>query len=231
MVTTAYYNGEVFNEIVSQIQSQFKNTNNEALLADLVEIFKTYIFEAWKSLFMHNFYLSTANGDSLDLWGHILGISRFFPGNVDGEDYNYFNFDRERFYQLIFYNPAQPEYNTLSDEGFRKILLLLLQKQYIKNNLQDVNDFLNEYFAEYGGIRIQDSLNMKNGFVWFLGVIPDYLRYYILFKDILPRAACVGQGVGQDVNRYFGFETNDLNYNLSYVGAFYNTNFIHPALI
>ena len=231
MLTEVYFNGDTFSDILSDIQSQFKNTNNEDLLRDLVEIFKVYIFGAWKSLFKDNFYLSTANGDSLDLWGYILGINRYFPKEATGEDYNYFNFDNKRFYQMIFYNPVTPEFDTLSDDSFREILLLLLQKQYISNNLQSVNNFLNDFFSQYGGIRLQDSTDMIGSYVWFLGLIPDYLVYYISFKDILPRAACLGQGVGQNFNRYFGFETGDVDYDVNYVGAFYNTNFIDVALI
>lgn len=231
MFNEAYFNGIGLKEVINDIQAQFRNTNNEALLDDLVKLFEMYIFNAWKSLFKDNFYLSTANGDSLDLWGYILGMSRFFPADSTSEEYNYFNFDYKRFDRLIFYSPSNPAYSTLSDDAFREILLLLLQKQYISNNLQSVNNFLNDFFSQYGGIRLQGSNDMISSYVWFLGLVPDYLVYYIFYKDILPRAACVGQGIGQNFNRYFGFETGDIDYDVNYVGAFYNTNFIDMALI
>ena len=226
-----YFSNEVFVGIVAQIQSQYKNTNNEYLLRDLVEIFRIFVFEAWKSLFFHNFYLSTANGDSLDLWGNILGLNRQFPSENVNKDYNYFNFDDKRFYNLIFYNPTQPEYASLDDESFRKLLLLLLQKQFIDNNLDSANEFLNRFFEEYGGITIQDSTNMESGFVWFLENVPAFLKYYLVNKDVLPRPACVGMGTGNNKNRYFGFATGDVLYDIQNVGAFNSTNFINAALI
>lgn len=225
------FSNEVFVNIILEIQAQYKNTNNEDLLRDLVEVFRLFIFEAWKSLFLHNFLLRSANGDALDLWGNILGLTREFPAEAVQKNYNYFNFDNKRFYQLIFYNPAQPEYAFLSDEPFRKLLLLLLQRQFIENDIEKVNAFLEEFFAEYGGVRVDDSTDMSRSFTWFLENIPAYMRYYLTNKDILPRPACVGMGVGNNRSRYFGFVTQDIEYNSKYVGAFNSTNFINVGLI
>ncbi len=225
------FSNGTFVRIVSEIQAQYKNTNNEDLIRDLVEVFRIFIFEAWKSLFLHNFFLATANGDALDLWGNILGLSREFPAEAIGKDYNYFNFDNKRFHQLIFYNPSAPEYAFLSDEGFRDLLLLLLQRQFIKNDTNSVNAFLDNFFAKYGGVNIEDSTDMSRSFTWFSENIPQFLRYYILYKDVLPRPACVDMGVGNNKNRYFGFETEDINYNAKCVGAFNATNFINVGLI
>lgn len=225
------FSNEIFVKIALEIQSQYKNTNNEDLLRDLIEVFRVFAFEAWKSLYMHNFLLRTANGDALDLWGEILGLTREFPAEAVSKNYNYFNFDNKRFHQLIFYNPSQPKCAFLSDEPFRKLLLLLLQRQFIKNDINEVNAFLDNFFAEYGGVNIEDSIDMSSSFTWFLDGIPNYMRYFIFYKDILPRPACVGMGVGNNKNRYFGFVTPDINYNVRYVGAFNATNFINVAFI
>lgn len=225
------FSNQVFKNIILDIQAQYKNTNNEDLLRDLVNVFRVFAFEAWKSLYMHNFLLRTANGDALNLWGNILGLSREFPAEASNKDYNYFNFDKKRFYQLIFYNPSKPEFAFLADDAFRKLLLLLLQRQFVENKINAINDFLNDSLAEYGGIRLEDSTDMSRSFTWFLESVPNFMRYYIFYKDVLPRPACVGFGIGNNRNRYFGFATPDIEYNVKYVGAFGGVNFINMAFI
>lgn len=119
----------------------------------------------------------------------------------------------------------------MADDAFRKLLLLLLQRQFVENQINAINDFLNDSLAEYGGIRLEDSTDMSRSFTWFLEGVPNFMRYYIFYKDVLPRPACVGFGVGNNRNRYFGFATPDIEYNAKYVGAFDGVNFINMAFI
>lgn len=214
-----------YDKILEEIQAQYINTNIKELLKGIIEIKKKYFLNAYFSLIKHNLSLSTAKGDSLDLWGVLLGTNRYIPGEPVGKDYNYFSFNDKTFFQLIFNNPNKPEYSALNDESFREMLLFLLQKFYIKPSIKDVNKFLDNFFQKYGGINIRDSKNMDFVVYYFNKNIPSWLDWFLKNGDILPRPAGVGSNFDIVDWGYFGFETEDEEYNIKNVRNFNNGNF------
>lgn len=215
-----------YQAISDDIQGQYTYSNVGEFARGILKVFEKHCGRAYNSLIYDNFSLSTANGDSLDLWGNILGLSRYIPSDPIGKDYNYFNFNNKQFVQLIFNNPLSPEYGTIDDTGFRELLLFLLQRQYVFPSPFNLNEFLSSFFGKYGGVYIEDSFDMSYQTVWFNETIPSWLSYKISVNDILPRPAGVGSKFGISYNRFFGFETDDDEFNEKYVGNFYGCNFI-----
>ena len=77
-----------FNDIIAQIQAQYRGSNVAELIKGIIEIKKKGVLRAYKSLIDDCLNLSTAKGDALDLWGYILGINRFVPrdSNQDAKE-------------------------------------------------------------------------------------------------------------------------------------------------
>ncbi|ENL6798470.1 DUF2612 domain-containing protein [Campylobacter jejuni] len=215
-----------YQDAINQIQAQYRETNIKELIEGIIEIKKKFVINAYISLIKDNISLSTAKGDSLDLWGYLLGTNRYIPTDPSEQGYNFFNFDKKRFFQLIFYNPLKPSYASLNDVDFRKMLLLLLQKQFIFPSVKKTNDFLSSFFSDYGGISIGDNTDMSFKVYYFKKQIPTWLSYFLEYRDILPRPAGVGYNFEVDENYYFGFETDNTEWNEKYLGNFYKTNFI-----
>lgn len=216
-----------YQDIANGIQGQYTYSNVGELARGILKVFEKHCGNAYNSIILDNFNLPSANGDSLDLWGNILGLSRYIPQDPVGKNYNYFNFNNKQFIQLIFNNPNAPEYGTLDDGAFRDMLLFLLQRQYVFPSPYNLNIFLTSFFDKYGGVYIQDSTDMSYQTVWFNENIPDWLSYILRTNDILPRPAGVGSKFGISYNRFFGFETDDDEFNQNYVGNFFGSNFIN----
>ncbi|HDZ5042730.1 TPA: DUF2612 domain-containing protein [Campylobacter jejuni] len=215
-----------YDDIINKIQSQYRHSNVNELIVGIIEIKKKYFINAYISLIRDNLCLATAKGDSLDLWGNLLGTNRYIPSDTDNKDYRYFNFDKKYFKQLIFYDPLRPEYASLRDEDFRLMLLLLMQRQFIFPSVKNSNEFLNSFFKKYGGMQIGDNTDMSFVVYYFKKEIPLWLSYFLQYRDILPRPAGVGYNFKTDENYYFGFETDNKEWNETYLGNFYHTNFI-----
>ncbi|WP_291952706.1 DUF2612 domain-containing protein [Campylobacter sp.] len=215
-----------YENILKQIQAQYCGTNIEELLKGIIEIKKKFFFNALLSLVNDNLFLWNAKGDCLDLWGVLLGINRYLPIKADSKNYNYFNFKDKNFDKLLFFNKNKPDYFRLDDFGFRKMLLFLLQKQFIFPSIKNTNNFLDKFFSDYGGLSISDTNDMSFITYYFSEEIPVWLNYFLTKRDVLPRPAGVGAIFKVESNYYFGFETDDEEWNETMLGNFYETNFV-----
>ena len=81
---------KAFDEILEQIQAQYRDTNIKELISGIIEIKRKYIYMAIKSLLNDNLSISTSKGIGLDLWGNLLHLSRYIPSDK-GDNYAYFN--------------------------------------------------------------------------------------------------------------------------------------------
>ena len=213
-----------FDDIIAQIQAQYKGSNVAKLIEGIIEIKKKGVLRAYKSLIDDCLNLSTAKGDALDLWGYILGINRYVPRDAtkaDG-DYNWWCFNQENFKELIFLQVRDHLYHRLEDDDFRNLLLLFLQRQYIFASPPEAQSLIDDYIGDkYGELNIWDTQKMSMQAEFSFNDYPEWMRWYILLKDIIPRPA----GVKVDIidlegDRYgFGFETDNKIYNRRYVGA------------
>lgn len=214
-----------FNDIIAQIQAQYKGSNVAKLIEGIIEIKKKGVLRAYKSLIDDCLNLSTARGDALDLWGYILGINRYVPreSNEDAkENFKQWNFNKSNFKHLIFLQVRDHLYHRLEDDDFRNLLLLFLQRQYIFASPPEAQSLIDDYIGDkYGELNIWDTQKMSMQAEFSFNDYPVWMRWYILLKDIIPRPA----GVKVDIidlegDRYgFGFETDNKIYNRRYVGA------------
>ena len=183
-----------FDDIIAQIQAQYKGSNVAKLIEGIIEIKKRGVLRAYKSLIDDCLNLSTAKGDALDLWGYILGINRYVPRDAtkaDG-DYNWWCFNQENFKELIFLQVRDHLYHRLEDDDFRNLLLLFLQRQYIFASPPEAQSLIDDYIGgKYGELNIRDTQKMSMQAEFSFNDYPVWMRWYILLKDIIPRPAGV----------------------------------------
>lgn len=213
-----------------EVQAQYRNTNIAKLIQGIADIKKTYLDNAQKSLVNDNLCITTAKDDGLDMWGRLLHFYRHIPTDPSTDSgINYFNFNDKNFRNLQFVNPNAPSYGRLTDEVYRKFLVLLYQGQFILNTIPNMNEFINEIFNDFDRIVVRDTLDMSYQVYVFNGDnFPIWLKWILDNYDVLPRPAGVGSKYieAQPVKR-FGFappDTTDPWY-FENIGAFDNTNF------
>lgn len=217
-----------FEQIIEQIQAQYRDTNISELIKGIMEIKRKYILGAMNSLVNDNLSISSAKGIGLDLWGNLLHLSRYIPSD-GGENYTYFNFNSKNFKTnggLIFYNENRPSYTGLDDVYYRQLLLIIYQSYFLNSSIPTLNQFTLESFADYGDVYVRDTTNMSYQVYIFNNKIPLWLNYMMSNYDILPRPAGVGSRIIERDIRRFGFGADKPFYKPRYnLFSFYKTNF------
>lgn len=197
-----------FEQIINEIQAQYRDTNIAELIKGIIEIKKKYILMAIHSLVNDNLSISTAKGIGLDLWGNLLHLSRFIPTEENGANYAYFNFNDKNFKTrggLIFYNRNKPNYGELDDIYYRQLLLIIYQSYFLNSSIPTLNQFTLESLADYGSVYVRDTTDMSYQIYIFNNKIPAWLNYMMANYDILPRPAGVGSKIIERDIRRFGF--------------------------
>lgn len=174
----------------SGIQAQYRDSNVNALIQKINEIHNKYCQRALKSLILDNISLSTAKGTGLDLWGVILSLSR---------------------YVLIEIKSEVATYYLIEDDDYRNLLMVLYQKQFINTDLPSINHFTQQILGKYGDIRVKDTYDMTYIIYEFNSEIPNWLKWSLNEKDILPRPAGVGVKINDASSniRVFGFAPSE----------------------
>jgi len=215
------------------VQAQYRGTNIEGMVRGVADIRKKYLGNAIRSLFEHNINITTAKEDGLDLWGYLLHFSRCIPQDTDPiADVNYFNFNEKNFRRMQFYNPLAPNYGRLTDDVFRRFLILLYQGMFVVNTIPNINKFINEALGNVGAdkIEVRDTFDMSyQTYVFYNnGTLPAWLKWILNNYDVLPRPAGVGATyIDRQPVRRFGFAPDGTTDQWYYdnIGAFGNTNF------
>lgn len=174
-----------YDDIISQVQAQYRDSNIKTLLQGIADIKKKYVLKALQSMILDNFSLNTAKGDGLDLWGFLLG-----------------------FYRYVLIDEVSGLYYSLKDDEFRTILMCIYQKSFINANIESVNTFANSVFSGISEVTIEDTSDMTYSLI-FNKRLPEWLNFCLQNRDILPRPACVGIKVQESVYNWFGFEPDD----------------------
>ena len=104
-----------------RIQSQYQNTNIEALLNGIKEIRINFIVKALESAITEVFNFETMSGDALDMWGRLLDFSRYVPISSEGEGFRNLSFYQRNFHLAKFFDTADIKYAELSDPSYRKV--------------------------------------------------------------------------------------------------------------
>lgn len=213
------------NEIISQIQAQYRDTNIKELLAGIAEIIEKYAFNCMNSLEKDGLNLATARGDFLDLWAYIFNFTRYVPRDISDLEGDYFNFRNKNFLKLLFFSKESARYVGLDDIALRPLLLFQAQTFYNFAGLKNVNDFSKSMLDEYVVVNsIKDTQKMSM-WLYFTKEPPAWLDFALKNFDILQRPAGVQLNIDRNDYRIIGFETNNADYNANELGSFWRSIF------
>ena len=161
------------------------------------------------SLDLTNFYnniwnVATAVGNGLNIWGQIVGVSRYLNTNTSG---TYFGFEEalsgtggsQPFNQAPFYiGQTSTTTYTLSDQQYRRLILVKAAANISNNTAPSINALLRTEFGTppygtndpYGQAWVIDNLNMT--FTYHLDFTPNAAQIAIITNSgVFPRPAGV----------------------------------------
>lgn len=216
----------LYNDI--RIQSQYQNTNIEALLNGIKEIRINFIVKALESAISEVFNLETMSGDALDMWGRLLDFSRYIPISSDSGAFKNFSFYQRNFHIAKFFNKEDTKYAELTDASYRSILQLLWRSRNVSSTLRNNSELAK--IALGADIITGDSMDMQFITYFFKDQIPLWLNNILTTYDILPRPAGVGSNYVSAFYRIFGFKTGSADYNREYLGNFFNAQFVRKDI-
>ena len=207
-----------------RIQSQYQNTNIEALLNGIKEIRINFIAKALESAVIEVFNFETMSGDALDMWGRLLDFSRYVPINIeDAGAFKNFSFYQRNFHLAKFFDKEDIKYVELTDASYRRVLQLLWRARNTASTLRNNSELAKQALGV--DIVTGDSMDMEFITYFFKEQIPGWLKKILAKYDILPRPAGVGSNYVSAFYRIFGFKTDSADYNREYLGNFFNAQF------
>lgn len=211
-----------------RIQHQYAGTNIEAFLRGVAQVRGLYKRQAVESFKNDVRNLKTAIGGALDLWGMLLGFSRYLPLNIDDPEAEYkkFSFWHKYFNRLQFGREDEDTYIRLPDPEYRFILLFLLQGRNTRMTIKSLNEFAQEAFSQIGmNCAVFDNFDMDNLSYVVDDIPPLWVTYTFKKYDILPRPAGVGAKLYVDKVLPIGFyrpPPNPPESNLQITNFFYS---------
>lgn len=211
-----------------KIQSQYQNTNIEALLNGIKDIRINFIVKALESAINEVFNLETMRGDALDMWGRLLDFSRYIAVNSESNAFVNLSFYERNLFLAKFFDTSDIKYEELSDSSYRKILKLLWRSRNVSSSLRNNSDLAK--ITLEADIITSDSMNMEFVTYYFKSEIPIWLNNILTTYDILPRPAGVGAKFVSALYKIFGFETDSFDYNRERLANFFNAQFARPEI-
>lgn len=211
-----------------RIQSQYQNTNIEALLNGIKEIRINFIIKALESAISEVFNFETMSGDALDMWGRLLDFSRYIPVYSDSGAFKNFSFYQRSFHIAKFFDKEDTKYAELSDTSYRSVLQLLWRSRNVSSTLRNNSELAK--IALGADIITGDSMDMQFVTYFFKDQMPLWLNNILTTYDVLPRPAGVGSNYVSAFYRIFGFKTDSADYNREYLGNFFNAQFAREGI-
>lgn len=176
---------------MSNIQTQYKNTNIEKLIDSLNKVFIKYINEPINNFITDIYSLDNADTLGLDLWGYILNFPRVIK-YTDTENPNITS-------------------KELSDDEYRLVLQILALNCTTSCTINDLNKLLNQLFKNYNiECFVVDNQDMTFVNYVFLQKIPDWLKAAFTNYDLLPHPQGVGTNIIEATSEFFGFDGQEL---------------------
>lgn len=149
------------------------------------------LIDQWYALVWN---VRTAQGYGLDVWGHIVGVSRVLSiASVDYLGWREANdLTEEGFNQAPWYSGAEATSNyRLSDDGYRQLIYAKALANISDGSVLSINTILTTLFAGQGDAYIKDNGDMTMTYV-FRFVPTDVQVSIIQNSGVLPRPAGVG---------------------------------------
>lgn len=153
-----------------------------------------------------NFYnniwnVNTAVGNGLDIWGQIVGVSRYLTSAASNylgyAEANSVGTAAQPFNQAPFYSGTMSNNNfALTDGQYRRLILVKAAANISSLTVPSINALLRAEFGTsdginpYGNAYVQDNLNMT--FTYYLAFVPSALQLAIINNSgVFPRPAGV----------------------------------------
>lgn len=178
-----------------EVQRQYANTNLHDLLKGIAGVRGLYKQQAVISFKNDVRNLKTAIGGALDLWGKILGFSRYLPLNQDDPNGEYFqwSFYNRYFNKLQFGREDYTNFARLPDPQYRFVLLLMLQGRSTNMTIKSLSELAQDAFNQIGlNCAVFDNFEMNNLSYVVDDIPPLWVSYVVRKFDVLPRPAGVG---------------------------------------
>ena len=149
----------------------------------------------------------TAEGVGLDVWGRIVGASRYLP--VDNEDFfGFYGQQLNPMNQAPFYNTGDTNLFRLTDEAYRTLIFLKAAANIGTATLPSIKEILTALFDD--PVLVMNIGNMKVRVVFEFFLTP-YQRAIFQTYGLFNLGAGVGFEFYQiDPKQTFGFNGSDL---------------------
>lgn len=161
-----------------------------------------------KELFLTDYWnVDTASGVGLDIWGRIVGVSRYLYIPDDVKYFGFFGNTGASPFNVAPFYPGDQATKTfrLDDDIFRLLIMAKAYYNICTCSVYDINFVLQMLFSQYGSIYCMETGNMSVQIILDFDLTPWQLAL-IIQAGVIPVAA----GVSVNVVDTSGLIINDL---------------------
>lgn len=186
-------------DLTSTVISQYKDS---PVLTSILANLNAYLDPSsnLRALYDTVWNIDTAYGYGLDVWGRIVGVTRYITANVSGSNFSFHESDASvPIGAGVFYNGGEVSGVTkvaLSDDVFRKMILMKALSNISNCSAPSVNYILAYLFGSKGRCYVVENgaLSIVYRFEFYLS---DSELAIIQQSGVLPRPAGVAYSIVQ----------------------------------
>ena len=163
--------------------------------------------------------LTTCETYGLDVWGKIVGISRYINAPIDSSTFGFSEADDLNpdyptpFNDAPFYGGVQETTNVrLGDDAYRTLILCKAFTNISIATIPEINRFLKMLFYQRGRAYCISYGDMTIGFTFEFELAP-YERSILTNYDVTPVPSGVLVNVSEIITPYFGFASDAYPFN------------------
>lgn len=207
--------------------------DHSAALQALLASFHDWVdLDRFTAAFLRDVWdISTARGFGLDIWGRILGQSRYlqvaaepddnfgFDASPDPGDTNWKPFNVAPFYTT---GPSGATSFALDDDSFRQLLLIKAAANIASCDAPSLNALLRALFGHRGPAFVEYDLNQPMVLTYVLDFFPTNVERTIIESGLVPVPAGMEARIVFKAFDYapFGFDGANAGVNPAYVSGF-----------
>ncbi|AUM08763.1 DUF2612 domain-containing protein [Escherichia coli] len=190
------------------------DTFNQAVILD--DFTDEFIKKVWD--------LTTCESFGLDMWGKIVGISRYIVAPIDSDSFGFSEADDgstdypSPFNNSPFYGGVQETTNVrLGDDSYRTLIFCKAFTNISIATITDINKFLKILFYQRGRAYCVNYRDMTIGITFEFELAP-YEESILTNYEVMPVPSGVLVNIRKIVSPYFGFASDAYPFN---DGTFY----------
>lgn len=168
--------------------------------------------------------LTTCETFGLDMWGKIVGVSRYIVAPIESDSFGFSEADDANpdyptpFNDSPFYGGVQETTNVrLGDDAYRTLIFCKAFTNISVATIPDINKFLKILFYQRGRAYCVNYRDMTIGITFEFQLAP-YEESILKNYDVTPVPSGVLVNINQVVSPYFGFSSDAYPFN---DGTFY----------